>query len=379
MNKLYISGNYIIAEQDINGVIRVTEYAQNDCVYKLSDNTIYYEIKEQIGEGRLIINVADIPTWFDEAGTTAFTEATLVTFLRTNTGNFSKDGVTSFEDLTDTPSYLGNSLKWLRINQLENSLEAVESENIETYKTEWKSMPLYNGSFGVANLGNVAYRPKIKIVNRTLFITGILMLPQPTTAGGSILDTNGNGYTLQSKNFSDLYLNANDGYFIDSKNNAITSKPILPTALRPQELALRREQSVMSKTKNITGGRMRLNAWLSNLVILTDGRLYLKSMESNERNGDTGVGWNRNNPARQIVSKFNVGDKLMNYDNYRNAFDNLGLDTLRIPDLEGFTFDYSMDGNRSQDFGGFIPEFNMSYPLNNSFTLAQIKSAFDAI
>ena len=132
MNKLYISGNYIIAEQDINGVIRVTEYAQNDCVYKLSDNTIYYEIKEQIGEGRLIINVADIPTWFDEAGTTAFTEATLVTFLRTNTGNFSKDGVTSFEDLTDTPSYLGNSLKWLRINQLENSLEAVESENIET-------------------------------------------------------------------------------------------------------------------------------------------------------------------------------------------------------------------------------------------------------
>ena len=379
MNKLYISGNYIIAEQDTNPGTRVTEYAQNDCVYKLADNVIFYQINEQIGDGRLIINVADIGDWYDEAGVVAFTEATLVTFLRENTGNFSKGGVTSFEDLTDTPSYLGNALKWLRINQLENSLEAVESESIETYKTIWKTIPIFNGSYGLANTGNALYRPKIKIINRTVYISGIYVIPQPTSAGGNVLDTQGNLYTLQSRMFSDLYQSASDGYTIDNKNQAVTSNPILPTALIPDENVRVNQKQVMSKTKNITGGRMRLNAWLDGAFLLTNGKIYLRSMEANERNGDTGTGWNTDNLARQIVSKFDTGDKLMNFDTFRNAFDNLGNDTLRVPNVEGFTMQYSMDGNRSNDFGGFVTEFNFSYPINNSYTLDQIKTAFDSL
>ena len=380
-NSIYKSDNYLIVEKDGN----IYEYALIKTVYTRNEEggEGKFEIIESNisggGGGRSIVfdSEVDAGDWLDSPTGVPYTTITLTTFLRQNTANFSKGGATTFEQLTDVPPYLNNALKWLRINALENGIEAVE--NIETYKTIWKTIPIFNGSFGLANTGNAVYRPKIKIINRTLYITGILVLPQPTAAGGSILDTNAANYTLQGKNWSDLYLSATDGYFIDSKNNAITTNPILPTALRPQELALRRPQSVMSKTKNITGGRMRLNAWLSNLVILTDGRLYLKSMESNERNGDTGTGWNRNNQARTIVSKFNIGDKLMNFDNYRNAFDPGGLDTLRTPNVEGFTFDYSMDGNRAQDFGGFVPELSLSYPLSDAYTMDQIKTAFDAL
>lgn len=380
-NSIYKSDNYLIVERDG----KVYEYALIKTVYTRNDEggVDKFEIIESNvsggGGGRSTILVADVDAnlWLDSPTGVPYTAITLTTFLRQNTANFSKGGATTFEQLTDVPSYLNNALKWLRINALENGIEAVE--NIETYKTIWKTIPIFNGSFGLANTGNALYRPKIKIINRTIYFSGFLVLPQTTTAGGSTLDTNAALYTLQSKNWSDLYLSATDGYTIDNKNQCITANPILPTALRPQENLRNFEKTVMSKTKNITGGRMRLNAWLDGSFILTDGRLFLRSMEAQERNGDTGTGWNQNNLSRQVVSKFNLGDKLMNFDNYRNALDAGGLDTLRTPNVEGFTFDYSIDGNRSQDFGGFIPEFSFSYPLSDAYTIDQIKTAFDAL
>ena len=181
--------------------------------------------------------------------------------------------------------------------------------------------------------------------------------------------------------FSDLYTGAGDGWEINTKNEAITFSPILPPALLPNELVrnLGSINTLMSKTKNITGGRMEINAFLGNMIILTDGRLFMTSQESKERSGDTGAGWNQNSTFRKISDKFELGDSMINYDNYRNAFDSLGNDTLRDPNLEGYIFEYDFDGNRSNDFGGFCSNFSGSYPLDPSFTDAQVKTAFDSL
>lgn len=88
MNKLYISGNYIIAEYGAN----TYEYPISHSAYTVEDGA--YKIKEVIDDGTLAIAIADIPNWFDEAGTTAFSEATLKTFLRTNTSYQSSAGAT---------------------------------------------------------------------------------------------------------------------------------------------------------------------------------------------------------------------------------------------------------------------------------------------
>ena len=82
MNKLYVSGNYVIAE-DSRGV---HEYPLSRSVYSLVANPAGYVIKEQIDTGELVIRTADIGNWFDEFGEKAFTEETLVKFLRNNTG-----------------------------------------------------------------------------------------------------------------------------------------------------------------------------------------------------------------------------------------------------------------------------------------------------
>ncbi len=98
MKKLFIKGNYIIADND--GV--VTEYSSTQCVYAFRDDA--YRIKEELDKGQLIILVADIGDWFDEAGVVAFTETTLKEFLRGNTGisiGTSSESITSTVTVDD--------------------------------------------------------------------------------------------------------------------------------------------------------------------------------------------------------------------------------------------------------------------------------------
>lgn len=80
MNKIYLSGNYVIVEKDGN----VYEYPRTLSVYTIQGTN--YVIKERIDDGQFVLPIADIGTYFDEAGLVAYTEATLVTFLRENTG-----------------------------------------------------------------------------------------------------------------------------------------------------------------------------------------------------------------------------------------------------------------------------------------------------
>jgi surface protein len=80
MNKIYLSGNYVIVEKDGN----VYEYPRTLSVYTIQGSN--YVIKERIDDGQFVLPIADIGTYFDEAGAIAYTEATLVTFLRENTG-----------------------------------------------------------------------------------------------------------------------------------------------------------------------------------------------------------------------------------------------------------------------------------------------------
>jgi hypothetical protein len=89
MKKLYSSGNYIVYE---NGSGTTLEYPKGFTVYTFKNDV--YQITEQSGVGiqSLAIPVADISNIYDEAGSTAYSEATLLEFLRLNTGFKSASG-----------------------------------------------------------------------------------------------------------------------------------------------------------------------------------------------------------------------------------------------------------------------------------------------
>ena len=88
MNKLYRSTNYVIIENTEGSTY---EFSCSNTIYTLINTQGIYRIIEQSGAGigTYVIPVADISNWFDESGTTAYTEETFVNFLRANTANFS--------------------------------------------------------------------------------------------------------------------------------------------------------------------------------------------------------------------------------------------------------------------------------------------------
>jgi hypothetical protein len=309
--------------------------------------------------------IVDIPDLGSPTGYTSYKVAP--TFLQ---------GINRFDLLEDTPnSYIGEGGKSVVVNTLESGLEFIDNK---IYDSGWVDMPVFNGSYGLAGNGPANYRPKIRVIGNVLYMEGNLQLPEPTVAGGTVLDTNGAGYVLQGKMFSDLYTGLGDGYIISSKQEFRTRSKVLPEALQPTQVIRILSNSLITKTKNISGGRMRLSSFVGLFSILPDGTFFGTSIEATERNGDTGTGWNKQMHMRKLVDRFNTTDELMNYDNYRNSNDNLSIDQ-RVQNIEGYNFEYNFDGSKSSDMGGFFLQIHTSYPLNENLTKDQIKTAIDSL
>lgn len=83
--ELKVSGNYVIATDLILPNEILGQFPINHCVYRENDNS--FIILEQIDNEVVTIDKAQVDAgeWVDE-GSTPFTQATLLTFLRENTG-----------------------------------------------------------------------------------------------------------------------------------------------------------------------------------------------------------------------------------------------------------------------------------------------------
>jgi hypothetical protein len=101
MNKIYLSANYIIVErQEGDDPAILTEFAIAHTVYTRRFNGQFPAPIDQFqiveggispkANGRVVIPVSELDpdtgVWFDETGLIRFTDATLTTFLRENTG-----------------------------------------------------------------------------------------------------------------------------------------------------------------------------------------------------------------------------------------------------------------------------------------------------
>jgi len=148
--KLYVSGNYVIADFD-NGTI--TEYSSAGSAYNEKDGN--FNINEDLDDGKLIIPVADAGTWFDEARTTPFTDATMRAFLRANTGNFNLPAVA-----TGLPTALGvdnrtegNPIKMTTVDKIQG-LATANFINFNDTENDGIFAQLISGNGGFSLLEN---------------------------------------------------------------------------------------------------------------------------------------------------------------------------------------------------------------------------------
>lgn len=89
-NRAFSSGNYVIIQIDNGGTLNTFEFVKSQSFY--TERLDGYDL-QQNGGGAVSIEKAEIPTFLNaETGGVAYTEATLLAFLRTFTGVISEGG-----------------------------------------------------------------------------------------------------------------------------------------------------------------------------------------------------------------------------------------------------------------------------------------------
>jgi hypothetical protein len=243
-------------------------------------------------------------------------------------------------------------------------------------ETAWKSIPVYNGSYGLADTGSVEYRPKIKIQNRTVFVNGWYLIPMTTGAGLLPLDSNGVGYPLNF--YSDVYQGSGDGLEVTTRDQLITWSPILPAVLRPSETWVFANNRIINRTVNLNG-RTRLNAIIQQGAILSDGRMIINSVEASERNGLTTSAFTKSSQIRKIVDIFKNGDDMEEFDLWRNSHSGGFVTDNRVYQDTGVNWNFDHDSTKANNLGGYLIRTDFSYPLSELSSLNQIESAFNSL
>ena len=249
------------------------------------------------------------------------------------------------------------------------------------YDSGSKLIPWHNGTYGLADTGNDGYRPNIRIVNRRATINGALLLPLQKSTG--VLDGVGSGYP--SEPFQELFISLlNGGWTIGNSFFAITSDPILPENLCPEINQILQNNVWVSRTVvDATNRKTRCQSFMSNLALTTNGNLTFNSVNSTELDGSTSQ--NSKNDAmlfRKIVSKFTDKDEVTLFTGtptYENSFAPGGGDNAVNTSEATKFYEFTHDGNWSENLGGYIIQFNFSYDIDSSKTIAQIRSAFDSM
>lgn len=115
--KIYIKGNYIFIDDE--GVqIRRFPVSKTD----FGKDDVNWRVTNRITNEQMLVAILDVANWYNEAGDTAFSEATLDTFLEDNTGNFNTPAVAGGEyaefHLTTTPEVVAmndDGVTWVKI------------------------------------------------------------------------------------------------------------------------------------------------------------------------------------------------------------------------------------------------------------------------
>jgi hypothetical protein len=275
-------------------------------------------------------------------------------------------------------------------------------QNTDMYDSGWKIINHHNGSFGVAPILGTLYsraapRPSIRVVNRTVFISGSLLIPLSLDGnGGTLLDNYGDSYTVGSLH-KRVYEGINGGYVITGGasptefGSMVSKSRVIPYNLRPGKthnlssytFITRALSPLASPGGSLNNSRsINLTAFLGIAGMTNDGKLVFQT-HTDFDDSAAPSGPVNNSPLHSLISRVDKDSQVGTYDNtealggshvWSTAYPEVGTvaaGTLAYP----ITF----NGDLVSELGGFIVNLEGSYPVDESLTAQEIKDAFDSI
>lgn len=251
------------------------------------------------------------------------------------------------------------------------------------YDSGWIPMNDFNATY---NFGLPAYtlgwdHPKIRVLGKTVFLEGFLMLPLSGDAvGGTTLITNVAEYPDSYKTDVKVYTGTSGGYATPSSGLMQSQNPIMPQELTPSEPHILSHFEMTYRPIDDLNGNYELNltSIFPDAKIRTDGTIELTTL--NKTNKDAYAGpVIQNSPYHQIVSHVTRGGIAPNYLTFYTEYDAASTADKRVSPISPAIYPAAFDGRRADNLGGFRVKLTTSYPLGENITLTQIQQAIAQI
>lgn len=255
--------------------------------------------------------------------------------------------------------------------------------NTLLYDSGWKVIPNFNGTYGLANIATGplgTLQPSIRIIDRTVFIKGLWILPLSSTANGNTLVTNYQNYPSSGGgggiNFPWLFEGAAGGFSKTGNGNITMKNPIIPLDLYPEQLTFLTGAQIIARSLNFANNqRFSLQSFIGGTYITNDGKLGLLPTKALQGLGNENFGIDSG--LIDICSRYNNGDTIPDFSNYRSGFS--GIINLREPQPGAYNMGMDIDTSDGLNLGGFYIRLNSFWQIPKTTPLSLIKAAFDAL
>lgn len=258
-------------------------------------------------------------------------------------------------------------------------------EQAETYDSGWVTVPFYDGGkgYGISNIG-VAVSPKIRVINRTVYMEGIYMLPLDDGGGALVSDY----ATYPSTAQNGVYTGVDGGFDTTSTNigQMVSKSPILPTTLWPnvahaQPIGETAGIMLARRSIKLAGGVLKypmISPFWQSPYMKTDGTLLflnLKYIENDNVTGDYPF-----STLRQIASSFGNGDFPISYGaTYKNSYTVAVDNTLGTTTPAAAAFPAGLTFNPSiiEEHGGFVFPVSTNWNIDETTSINDIRDAIN--
>lgn len=279
---------------------------------------------------------------------------------------------------TDTYTLWGDTLETINLGTF---VVYNGNNGIDGYDSGWITINDFNTTY---NFGLPSYtagwaHPKIRVVGKTVFLEGLLMLPLSGAEGGATLLTDVSKYPTDFKGEVNLYTGGAGGYTSVGAGVAQSINPIIPPVLAPSETHILSHFEMSTRPIKDSGDiySLTLTSIFPLTRLRTDGTIQISTL--GDTNNDAPLGTTLpNSPYHMLVSKVNSGNRAPDYSSFSTEYSSIGTD-LRESPVSKAVFPANFDGLNHMHLGGFRVKLTTSYPLGDSITLTQIQQAIAQI
>lgn len=280
---------------------------------------------------------------------------------------------------TDTYTVWGDALETISLGTF---LVTNGSSAINEYDSGWISLSDFSvtNNFGLPTYTSGSGHPKIRVIGKTVFLEGYLLLPLSSVAGGGTLIPDVTTYSTIHNTEVQVFTGTDGGYTEVTSGILRTVNPVIPADLTPstRHLISTFEMTTRAVVDQRDQVGITLTTLFPNTYLNDDGKFEINTIEVT--NDDALIGsYEHNSPYHALITVTVAGGYVPDYSGYYSGYAEIGLAEERLSPASASQYPSTFDGKVPSNLGGFRARFTTSYPLDENITQIEIEAAIALI